>query len=218
MIIHDNFAIGFIPRTGTDACTTYFQHLQRYGLNTQITPHIVMRHNRFAAKHLSFVVREIWRKPRDLILTFRRLPNWILSYIHHLQEMLHIPSPDKHDILERKRIYGFYYYDQCGHPTAGSLANAGDRWLRYMTADDALPISHFLRMENLLPEIIEFARHYATLPDNIEEEMLTLPTKNRMSYDHDLDHWFTKQEIATIYKNNPQWMYLEKKIYGNLLL
>lgn len=41
--------------------------------------------------------------------------------------------------------------------------------------------------------------------------------ETKVQYVKGLDFWFTRDEIAQLYENNPIWASIERKAYGNTL-
>ena len=41
---------------------------------------------------------------------------------------------------------------------------------------------------------------------------------NANDYDHEIAHWFTREQVRALYDNNPVWAAVERQVYGDLLL
>ena len=41
---------------------------------------------------------------------------------------------------------------------------------------------------------------------------------NTLEYDHEVEHWFTPEQVRLMYSNNPVWASLEQRLYGGLAL
>ena len=191
MVIGDTFAYGHIPKTGGDAVHAWLAQID--GL--EVDP---INENR---KHECFSTRGI---RRDIyVLSIRRLPFWALSLLHELAV-----HPDV------ARAYSI---------PPGNTVRPGHALL--LKADECLeqyqsfgrPVSIWLRMEHLFDELVHFINeHIQPVTPELRRRLLAVRTKGQRSYNHNVDAFFTPNQIGQLYARFPVWAAIEKQVYGSL--
>lgn len=131
------------------------------------------------------------------VLNIRRLPAWILSYSQH------------------KSVYGTYpdYTPSIRDSPEQMVENpAPDRHLSAYL--DGGAIGCWLRVEHLPDDFLTFVSQYAAVDVDRERAVRELPRTNAMSYDRNISHWFSEDQILRLYANNPLWAEIERRVYG----
>ncbi len=191
MIIGDTFAVGHIPKTGGDAAHAWFAQL----------PGVEVDPPGEARKHQYFWERDV-RKPL-YALSIRRLPSWALSYLHELT--IHPTSA---------QYYGLPPGDTVRPECAFALTP--DEYLRQHQLGGR-HIGAWLRMEHLFDDVVRFiGRHVRPVTADLQRRLESVPTKGRRGYDHDVDAFFTRDQMAALYARNPLWAAVEREVYGGL--
>lgn len=194
MIIGERFAWGHLPKTGGDATHHLFS----------IFPDLVLYSDpRFSNdKHTPFPVREASIHGKALVLNIRRLPSWLLSYSNH-----------------KARRGLFPNYEPTAMPSVQEIAEStvADETLAIFTDFGRFHIDYWLRMESLTSDFLAFIGRFSEIPQAQLEHIADLGQVNASTYDHDVDHWFTGEQIATMYRLNPIWCEVERFIYGDCM-
>ena len=61
-------------------------------------------------------------------------------------------------------------------------------------------------------------RCLAGIWDMTGKDLSALSTKiNSTDYARDLGKWYSREDMESLYRKNPLWSELERKVYGNLL-
>jgi hypothetical protein len=152
------------------------------------------------AKHDPFVRHAEAISGRLRVMNIRRLPAWILSMAYHRRT--HGPWPD----------------DQPHYmPTADEMAANldGDNVLRYMSDGPRFPVERWLRQENLADDVAALLDQLGRLTEAARQAIASVAYRAK-AYDHDLESWFTDEHIRTMYRLNPGWAEVERKVYGDL--
>jgi hypothetical protein len=191
MVIGDTFAYGHIPKTGGDAVHAWLAQIP--GL--EVDP---ICENR---KHQYFWHRGV---RRDLyVLSIRRLPFWALSLLHELGS-----HPDV------SREYGIPPGDTV-HPEYALLLKADECLIQHQAF--GRPIGVWLRMENLFDDLVRFiGEHVRPVTPDLLRRLQSVRTKGQRNYNHNVDAFFTADQIAELYAKFPVWTAIEKKVYGSL--
>jgi hypothetical protein len=78
-------------------------------------------------------------------------------------------------------------------------------------------VSVWLRMEHLFDDLVQFINeHIQPVTPELRRRLLAVRTKGQRSYNHDVDAFFTPDQIAQLYAKFPVWAEVEKRVYGNL--
>ncbi len=191
MVSGETFAYGHIPKTGGDAVHAWLSQFP--GL--QVDP---VNEGR---KHDFFWERQVHK--RIYALSIRRLPCWALSYLH---ELAFHPRAAQH--------YGIPPSDPV-RPHFAQLLTP-DRYLREHQKGNRR-ISVWLRMENLLDDLIAFIEeHIQPVTPQVRGRLQSVHTKGPARYDHNVDAFFTPEQMAALYARNPIWSAVEQQVYGSL--
>jgi hypothetical protein len=190
MVIGQRFAWCHLPKTGGDATLTMFRAF----------PSLILRSDDTSthAKHDTFADHEPEVIGKTLILNIRRLPAWMLSHAHtEAQGGLY---PD---------------YQPRPMPTAVEMSERqyADQMLSLFTADDRFAIDEWLRMENLAEDFLRCIESFGRVTPDQRRAVEVLGPVNTRKYDHSVEHWFTDDQIRTMYENNPRWAALERALY-----
>jgi hypothetical protein len=193
VVIGDRFAWGHLEKTGGDATLQLFEQV----------PEVV----RFADaesshdKHRLFAEREAEVRGKILALNIRRLPDWILSKAQH---------------AARHGTYPDYEPWHMASPHRMAQTTDPDERLAAFTADGRFRIDRWIRVEFLATDFIAFVSEFTDVPDQARRTILELADVHgsaKQGYDHDVEHWFTPDQIKTMYERNPVWAALERRLY-----
>jgi hypothetical protein len=189
MVIGPGFVIGHIGKTAGDAVKQIVESLHLPGVT--IIPVIS------PLKHLTFRQWGGDLTGRELVLSIRRLPAFLLSQFHHrLRDgrLSQLPAPES----------------MCQDYMA-------DFYIRLYTDDGRLKIDHWLRSESIRPDLAAFLSRHFDLTDGQRGLIETAGTKRAQSYDHDVCVHFTPRHLQTMYAANPLWAEIERRVYGGLV-
>jgi hypothetical protein len=193
MVIGDRFAWAHLPKTGGSATLKLFL----------LFPDLV----EFAdvedsnEKHTTFKERQNEVAGKTLLMNLRRLPFWVLSRAQHVSRWgVH---PD---------------YKPIPMASAEELAESDfpDNRLLLFTDGERFPIDRWLRMEHLGEDFMSFISDLTDVSDEQRRAALDLPLVNAHEYDHEVESWFTAEQIERMYNHNPVWAGVEEKLYGGL--
>jgi hypothetical protein len=188
MVVGDKFVWGHLRKTGGDATLTMFQVVPKV-FNTADPSHRENKHRPFT---------ELGRRPNDklLVCNIRRLPSLVLSWYHHMN-----------------------YWGLKGHPVymrsphEMSESTKPDEWLSEMTDAGRFEIGWWLRWEHLAGDFIEFVSQFIDVTDEKKTQIREIDRINALRYDHEIAHWFSEEQIARLYENNPLWAAAEQQAY-----
>lgn len=193
MVIGGGFAWAHMPKTGGDATLAMFE----------LFPDLV----EFADpgdsndKHASFRDRATQTRGKLFVMNIRRLPAWVLSRAQH---------------AARRGIYPDY--EPIPMASADELATSSFPDSRLMIHSDEGRFwpDRWLRMETLAADFLDFVSSLREVSDAERARVEALGPVNSASYDHELERWFTPDQIRRMYVNNPSWATLEQEQYGGL--
>lgn len=217
MIIHDKFVIGHIPRTGGDAIAAALVDFEeRWGLKIYSL-----------AKHVKHDPLPRVSRHKLRVLSIRRLPNWLLGYIMCglttgvFPEFTPMALPTPRDIFDPNSEYGYRWLKEDG--LNGPLATLPDRYLKLFTGGNAITIDHWLRVENLADDLLLFLKQFFDVDEEDAKQIRNGTTmsyavkdKTILYYNRDIHVHWTDDQIATIYRNNPDWAAIEMRVYAAL--
>ena len=195
MVIGEKFAWGHLGRTGGDATIDFFLAF----------PELI----RFADpvtspdKHTPFSNRKSAVQGKVLALNIRRLPAWVLSTAHHRTRYA---SPPDHEPR------------QMPSPRQMAASTEADEMLLPFSDDGKLEIDRWLRTEFLADDFLAFISEFTEISEAKRQEILELARSRRgtsLVYDHDPAHWFSRDQIEELYRNNPFWAEVERQVYGD---
>lgn len=191
------------------------------------------------SKHRTFQQFGLDGKERRF-LSIRRLPAWYLSWIAQMVGRLHNDDPLAWDPPTEKQLgewdqVGFTNWGRQGHgngaiqvPTMsqilgddpyrmddnhGTLHNLADRFMKAFTDR---PVSGWIRQEFMEDDVKEFFRKdLGWSPMQLRAyDNANRINKVLLKYDHDVDHFFSPDEIKRLYENNPLWTEAEEQAYN----
>jgi hypothetical protein len=193
MVIGEGYAWAHLPKTGGDAT------LAMFGLFPDLVE--------FADpddtndKHAQFHSRARLIRGKLLVMNFRRLPSWVLSRAQH---------------VSRRGIHPDYKPQPMG--TSRELAESSfpDNRLLLYTSEGRFHPDRWLRMESLAADFIDLVSDFRAVSDEERRGVMALGQINQAEYDHQVASWFSSDEIARMYLNNPSWATVEQELYGGL--
>jgi hypothetical protein len=191
LVIGERFAWAHLPKTGGDAAARMLAGV----------PGLV----RFADppdsndKHLPFFARESEVAGKLLVMNIRRLPAWTLSGAHH--KAAHGVHPDYRPLpLE-------------GADEMTSTTDADDL-LRWMTDHGRFRVTRWLRAEALEQDVLALLSELGVLTPEVHAAVWRVGRVNVGSYDRDVAGRFSEEQIARLYRLNPDWTAIERRVYG----
>jgi hypothetical protein len=193
MVIGERFAWAHLPKAGGSATQELFR----------IFPELVL----FADpddtndKHALFRDREEMVKGKLLAMNLRRLPFWVLSRAQHAAD---------------EGVWPDYKPIPMDSPKTLSESSFPDTRIALFTDNGRLRIDRWLRMETLRDDFLVFVSEFADVDDERRRRVFELQPVNVRQYDHEIDHWFTPEQVRTMYERNPVWASLERKVFGSL--
>ena len=195
MIIGRRFAWAHLPKTGGDA--TYRMLTAIPGLATFADP------PDSNDKHMPFFGREAEIAGKLLVMNIRRLPAWALSAAHH--QAAHGVFPD---------------YQPQPLQTADEIVASTDPddLLAWMTNHGATSIDRWLRAEQLEHDLLGLLDDLGELDAGARGVVNGVGRVNVGSYERELDARFTRAQIATLYRRNPTWAAIERRVYGDVIV
>ena len=133
---------------------------------------------------------------KRIVTIARRLPDWILSRVHFEA------SRPPHHIATRAMIVKGEF-----HENHGSTNTCEDQF-QYFNQPS---VDFWVRLENMHQDFERFfAKPLTPLTERLNE--------NNINYVKDRQFWITQDELRYLYRNNPGWAAMERKVYGNLLV
>jgi hypothetical protein len=195
MVIGETFAWGHLQKTGGDATTELFR----------LFPQLVLFADarNVEDKHASFASRAEQVRGKLLVSNLRRLPTWTLSWAQHRARLSRRPdgSPvqmnSPHQMVEIPRA---------------------DMRLGFLTADGRFPVERWLRMEHLADDFADFVGELTDVTAEDRRRIAGFAPVNALEYDHEVENWFSADQVARMYEINPAWAEIERRVYGDLLV
>lgn len=188
MIIATQFVIGHIGKTGGDSAKLIVQALQ--------LPEIHIIPVDSPLKHCTFRQWGQDLSNRELVLSIRRLPAFVLSQLHHRLmdgRLTELPAPE---LICRDYM--------------------GDFYIRHYTDEGQLKIDRWLRCEHLRSDLKDYLTKHFELSDEQNSLLETASTKPRLPYRHDVGAFLQPEQVRELYDNNPLWAEIEREVYGQL--
>ena len=192
MVIGKSFAWAHMGKTAGETTAALFR----------LFPELIVRADRLGTQeqHTSFLDRRKEIHGKDLALNIRRLPTWMLSYHMHRAKWGVHPKFKPQPMIS---------------PLEMAQDDIADRHLSDFIGDGELQIAHWLRVENLAPDFIDFISRYTDVSPQRREQVIGFREINTAVYDRQINHWFTSAHIALMYRSNPRWATIEEAVYGN---
>jgi hypothetical protein len=193
MVIGERFAWAHLPKTGGSATLELFKLFPDLIAFADLDPG--------NAKHATFKQREREVAGRMLVMNLRRLPFWVLSRAQH---------------VARWGVHPDYQPIPMASPQELSESDFPDDRIALYTDGDRFRIDRWLRMERLGEDFLEFVSELTDVTPEQREGVLRQGMVNAHDYDHELNSWFTPEQIERMYECNPVWASFEERIYGDL--
>ena len=195
MIYSRTFAFGHIPKTGGDAIHLWLRALRDRDLTIDSIDG--------PWKHDHFAMRPETQGQRFYVSTIARLPAWLLSLLWEDSTHANVVAD-----------WGFASAEEMRRPDAAFRHCYGDWHLSRMR--QGVEITHWLRsgatlFDDMVATIGDV--HRPLEPDEIET-MRAARVKRPRPYDHDVRTFWTRQEMETLYRMNPQWAAIEALVFG----
>ncbi|MFK7974599.1 MAG: hypothetical protein AB8C02_00595 [Halioglobus sp.] len=137
---------------------------------------------------------------KKVLANIRRLPTYIVSKIHYTEKR----NPAiRHN---RQHLLNGQFMESEG------FENSADNLLKHY---DAKNIDRWIRTEYLKEDFVSAFSPYLDLTG--KDLSVLEDQRNANIYSRDLAKWYSRREMARLYRKNPLWAKLERKVYGNLL-
>lgn len=81
----------------------------------------------------------------------------------------------------------------------------------------AADIDRWLRQEHLAEDFLAVLGLYTTFTEEELRRIRALGPVNAYEYEHEVERWFSADDLAALYEANPQWAAVEASVYGSLL-
>ncbi|RED92306.1 hypothetical protein [Marinoscillum furvescens] len=146
------------------------------------------------------------------ILTFRRLPSWLLSFAEFKKR-------EEGFDFEIKELAKGYFKHEKRDMTSGALDAPGSYEQHH--ADEALAYYHpesidvWWTQERLIPDMLDTLGRFYTIPSSAYQWDFQ---QNSNSYNRSISDRFSRNQLEELYHNCPLWTAFERKIYGSLLV
>jgi hypothetical protein len=151
-------------------------------------------------KHLPFFAREPQVAGKLLVMNIRRLPAWTVSGAHH------------------KAAHGVYpEYRPLPLQTPDEMASQtdADDLLRWMTDDGRFAVGRWLRAEAIEQDVLAWLSELGEQTPEAREAVAGVGRVNVGGYESEAIR-FTDAQIARMYRLNPTWAEIERRVYGEL--
>jgi hypothetical protein len=193
MIVGEEFAWAHLPKAGGSATLELFRVFPRLIQFGDLDDS--------NAKHTPFSEREDLVGGKTLALNLRRLPFWVVSRAQH---------------ASRWGVWPNYEPIPMATPEELSQRDFPDTRIAIFTDNGRFKIDRWLRMENLADDFLDFVSEFTDPTGKQRERVRNLPPVNAHDYDHEIESWFTSEQIERLYERNPVWASLEREVYGDL--
>lgn len=195
MIYGEKFIYLHLGKTGgttisfwASLCPEFVQHRDADSMDEK---HLKLSYQQNRFPNIDFSTKEV-------ILGFRNIESWILSH-NNFKRIGHPNLLPENEWITKTRE---------GLVCTARRHNmwvAPDQYLKpYITNTK---IKHFIRTEYIREDFIKVFKNYGL----VEDKKIKNITKNSRSYWKPIS--FTQQEKQKIYKDNPLWMNIQKKLY-----
>ena len=193
MIIGDSFVWLHLPKTGGTSCARLFRSL---GIES-----LTVDDDESDRKHDSLDMRtkikEFSPGNKQVFITSRRLPAWLLSDWHHKRVFMGLDLP--FDPVKSGLFYSL---------RLGGVWVSADFWLSYFRVT---PEMKAVRLEYLEEDANRLI--HPLLPEGTPT--LSFEHKNSNNYSRCLGDYLTRRDLSRIYSNNPSWKEWEIEVYGS---
>jgi hypothetical protein len=194
VVIGERFAWAHLPKTAGDATWCILRDVP--GLVTFADP---LDSN---DKHLPFFARAQEVSGKLLAMNIRRLPAWMLSAAHHRA---------RHGVHPEYRPLPLQTADEL------TALTDPDDLLRWMTDHGRFGVTRWLRAEALGEDVLSLLRTLGIPPGVARRAVGAVGRVNQGSYDRTVSSFFSDEQIAALYRRNPCWATIERRVYGDLV-
>lgn len=215
MVIGKEYVWGHLGKTGGN--TTH----KMFGLVPQLVlradpihgnPWQWLKHETFTQRETRFNLDLTHKRKR--ILNIRRLPNFMLSSLHHRAKHERIPFSKRDLVYGTLKFLDYKFKDGACSNTGKILERTPDMVLQHMMGER---VDYWFRLESLPADFIQIMQQFGNISDAQKKAIHELQAENVNAYDRSLKFWLTRREMIHLYDACPGWASVEKKVYGNLL-
>src|SRR3954451_22716650 len=177
MVIGERFAWCHMQKTGGDQALATFRWF----------PNLIVHSDarNVQEKHTPFAGREEEIAGKLLVCNIRRLPAWMLSWAQHHSQYRSL-GPDGKPVSMKS-------------PQEMAELSRADRRLAHFTDDGRFRIERWFRSEFLAEDFTAFVSELPDLSEGIREDIAGYPLVNQNDYDHEIEHWFTAEQVRLMY-------------------
>lgn len=210
MIIGKEFVWGHFGKTGGDSVRNMFRCVPKKEILFADPNSSRKKHRRFSDIERDLGVDLGVGKKK--IMNIRRLSSWALSFANHMNYTYNIPI-DKEIMINGMVMRKEVWRDPDHVDILPVKQEKIDHILeKFMSGN----IDHWLRTENLADDFIKLFSNFFHI-SFLQRSIIRRTRSNRCKYyPFNRRDFFSKDEIAEMYRNCPLWASIEKKIYGNL--
>lgn len=193
MVIARRFAWAHLPKTAGDATLAMFEAVS--GLVQFADP--VDSND----KHMPFFGREREITGKLLVMNIRRLPDWVLSGAQHKARHGVFPDYLPEPLESWEEITG---------------RTDADDLLRWMTDHGRFEVARWLRAECLTEDVLALLEDLGELNPEARGAVMGVGRVNVGDYPRDTDLGMSADQLARLYRLNPVWASVERRVYGGL--
>ena len=193
MVIGRRFAWAHLPKTAGDATLAMFRAVP--GLVQFADP--VDSND----KHMPFFGRESEVAGKLLVMNIRRLPEWVLSGAGHTS---------RHGVFPDYRPGPRESWEQITSRTDP------DDLLRWMTDHGRFEVGRWLRTECLTDDVLVLLEELGELSPTARSAVMAVGRVNEGQYSDELIREVSADQLARLYRFNPVWAGVERRLYGSL--
>ena len=175
MVIGRRFAWSHLPKTGGTATLAMFE------VFPDLVEHADPRDSE--TQHATFRDRRDEVAGKLLSLGLRRLPSWVLSRAQYVARFGLAPDFEPGPMRSPHEL------------AADTLP---DERLKAFTA--GVRIDRWLRMEHLAQDLLAFIGELRDVSPGERERVEQLGSLNGIDYDHEVEHWFTPDQVRVMYE------------------
>jgi len=206
MVIGERFVWAHFGKTGGDSVHEMFRVISRCILYADAVD--------MPEKHINFHKNEE-RLGYDLtysrkrVMNIRRLPSWILSFVHHKYHFQAVP------ILKEALLNGKVFFENEDDGYAGFREVGIDHMLEEFMCGR---IDYWLRTEYLAEDFIRVVSRFVPMTPSEKNQIRQIRMNVNPDYNKDIMASFSVDDLLMIYKNCPLWAGIEESTYGDILI
>lgn len=219
MIISDKFAIAHFPKCGGHFLKDVLAKLPEITLYDHRDYLLDSKQKDSTSKHIP--PYRYFLTGLRVIIPVRRLPSWYLSMLW--QEAIHTRTningkTQKFGIGETYSRQMEKRRKQCSisKPQFSCHSTYPDYRLNPFLIGQKQQLL-YIRQEYLVDDLYQTLSEFVDFSSESIELLKNFPKdKYSYGYNHNLEEYWTKESLEILYKNNPRWEGMEKKLYGNI--